>query len=92
MIIYGSYLKKKENIVHSAGMTALLDTCAALIAGFAIIPAVFAFGLDPTSGPPLMFITLPKVFAQMPMGRLLDVYKRQVASRSNMGFGFPAGM
>ena len=70
MIIYGSYLNKKENIVHSAGMTALLDTCAALIAGFAIIPAVFAFQLDPTSGPPLMFITLPKVFAQMPMGRL----------------------
>ena len=70
MIIYGSYLKKKENIVHSAGMTTLLDTCAALIAGFAIIPAVFAFQLDPTSGPPLMFITLPKVFAQMPMGRL----------------------
>ena len=70
MIIYGSYLSKKENIPHSAGMTALLDTCAALVAGFAIIPAVFAFGLDPDSGPSLMFITLPKVFSQMPMGSL----------------------
>lgn len=70
MIIYGSYLSKKEDIPHSAGMTALLDTCAALIAGFAIIPAVFAFGLDPSSGPPLMFITLPKVFDQMPLGWL----------------------
>ncbi len=70
MIIYGSYLSKKEDIPHSAGMTALLDTCAALVAGFAIIPAVFAFGLDPDSGPPLMFITLPKVFSQMPMGSL----------------------
>ena len=70
MIIYGSYLSKKEDIPHSAGMTALLDTCAALVAGFAIIPAVFAFGLDPDSGPSLMFITLPKVFSQMPMGSL----------------------
>src|SRR5699024_6662657 len=53
MIIYGSYLKKSEDIVHSSLLTALLDTCAALISGFAIIPAVFAFGLDPQSGPPL---------------------------------------
>lgn len=73
MIIYGSYLSKKEDIIHSSCITALLDTCAALIAGFAIIPAVFAFGMSPTSGPPLMFITLPKVFAQMPMGRLLAI-------------------
>lgn len=73
MIIYGSYLSKAEDITHSACITALLDTCAALIAGFAIIPAVFAFGLDPMSGPPLMFITLPKVFAQMPMGGIFAV-------------------
>ena len=70
MIIYGSYLGKSENIPKAAGMTAFLDSCAALLAGFAIIPAVFAFGLDPTSGPPLMFITLPKVFGQMPFGQL----------------------
>lgn len=70
MIIYGSYLSKSEDIVHSALITALLDTCAALISGFAVIPAVFAFGLDPASGPPLIFITLPKVFGQMPMGEL----------------------
>lgn len=74
MIIYGSYLNKKEDIVHSACITALLDTCAALIAGFAIIPAVFAFGLDPKSGPPLMFITLPKVFAQMPLGNIFALF------------------
>ncbi len=65
MIIYGSYLSKKENIIYSSGMTALLDTCAALVSGFAIIPAVFVFGLNPQAGPPLMFITLPKVFSQM---------------------------
>lgn len=73
MIIYGSYLSKKENIVKASGMTALLDTCAALLAGFAIIPAVFAFGQDPASGPPLLFHTLPKVFAAMPGGRIFAV-------------------
>lgn len=70
MIIYGSYLDKKENVVHSAVTTALLDTCAAMLAGFVIIPAVFAFGMDPMSGPPLMFLTMPQIFAKMPMGQL----------------------
>ena len=74
MIIYGSYLSRDEDIPHSSALTAILDTCAALIAGFAIIPAVFAFGLDPQSGPPLMFITLPKVFQQMPFGRLFAIF------------------
>lgn len=73
MIIYGSYLDKKEDIPKAAMMTALLDTIAALLAGFAIIPAVFAFHMDPSSGPPLMFITLPKVFAQIPAGRWVAV-------------------
>lgn len=73
MIIYGSYLDKKEDIQKAAMTTALLDTAAALLAGFAIIPAVFAFGLDPASGPPLMFITLPKVFGQIPAGAWVAV-------------------
>lgn len=73
MIIYGSYLGKNENITKAAGQTAFLDTCAALLAGLAIIPAVFAFDMNPDSGPPLMFITLPKIFAQMPAGRLIAV-------------------
>ncbi|MFR3786569.1 sodium-dependent transporter [Agathobaculum desmolans] len=70
MIIYGSYLSKKEDVVHSSCMTAVLDTCAAMLAGFAILPAVFSFGLDPAAGPSLLFITLPRVFQQMPAGRL----------------------
>lgn len=73
MIIYGSYLDKKEDITKSAMTTAFLDTIAALLAGFAIIPAVFAFGMDPNSGPPLIFLTLPKVFAQIPAGRWVAV-------------------
>ena len=73
MLIYGSYMKKDEDIIKHSGYTALLDTLAALLAGFAIIPAVFAFGIDPTSGPSLMFVTLPQVFAQMPAGRLFAI-------------------
>ncbi len=74
MLIYGSYMKKSESILRHAGMTAVLDTLAALLAGFAIIPAVFAFGIDPTSGPALMFVTLPQVFAQMPGGQLFAFF------------------
>ena len=73
MLIYGSYMKKGENILRHAGMTAVLDTLAALLAGFAILPAVFSFGIAPNSGPALMFITLPRVFQQMPGGRVLAV-------------------
>ena len=73
MLIYGSYMKKSEDIIHQSVMTAMLDTAAALLAGFAILPAVFAFGIAPESGPPLMFITLPRVFQQMPGGRFFSV-------------------
>ena len=90
MLIYGSYMKKDENILRHAGMTALLDTLAALLAGFAILPAVFAFGIDPTSGPALMFVTLPQVFAQMPGGQIfallffVSVFFAGITSLMNM--------
>lgn len=73
MLIYGSYMKKDENIIKHAGMTAILDTIAALLAGFAILPAVFAFGIAPNAGPSLMFVTLPQVFQQMPAGQLFAI-------------------
>lgn len=73
MIVYGSYLAKTEDIPHASALTALLDTAAALVSAFAVIPAVFAFGMDPQAGPPLIFITLPKIFAKMPMGGLFAV-------------------
>lgn len=72
-VVYGSYLKEDADIVSCAKNVAFFDTCAALIAGMVVIPAVFAFGLDVASGPPLMFITLPAVFQQMPFGRLFAV-------------------
>ncbi len=67
-VVYGSYLKKDQDIPRSANTIALFDTLAALLAAFVIVPAVFAYGLDPASGPPLMFITMPTVFKQMPGG------------------------
>jgi len=83
-------MKKSEGILRHAGTTALLDTLAALLAGFAIIPAVFAFGIDPTSGPSLMFVTLPQVFQQMPGGQIfaflffLSVFFAGITSLMNM--------
>lgn len=72
MIVYGSYLSKKENIVRASMRTAFFDTVAAILSALAIMPAVFAFGIEPTAGPPLMFITLPAIFKQMPFGRLFS--------------------
>ncbi|MBE6064228.1 sodium-dependent transporter [Clostridium cochlearium] len=72
-LVYGSYLKKNEDIVESAKYVTLFDTAAAILAAFVIIPSVFAFGMDPAAGPPLMFIIMPSVFKQMPMGQLFAI-------------------
>lgn len=73
MIVYGSYLNKKEDIPKASIQTAVFDTIAALLAALAIMPAVFAFGIEPSAGPSLMFITIPNIFKQMPLGRLFAV-------------------
>lgn len=73
MIVYGSYLSKKENILKSSLYTAGFDTISALLAALAIMPAVFSFGIEPGSGPSLMFITIPKIFQQMPMGKFFAI-------------------
>ena len=73
MVVYGSYLKKDVDIPNSAKKTAFFDTLAAMLAALVVIPAVFAFGLDPQSGPPLLFITLPAVFKEMAGGQLFAV-------------------
>lgn len=74
MIVYGSYLGEKENIPKASINTAVFDTVAAMLAALAIMPAVFAYGIEPASGPPLMFITLPHVFSQMPFGQVFAVF------------------
>ncbi|MFI5229204.1 MAG: sodium-dependent transporter [Gemmatimonadales bacterium] len=70
MVVYGSYLDERESLARPAIWTVIGDTGSALLAGFAVIPAVFALGLQPTSGPGLIFATLPKVFAAIPAGAL----------------------
>lgn len=73
MIVYGTYLGKGEDIPKASVRTAIFDTIAAMLAALAIMPAVFAFGIKPNAGPPLMFITIPNIFKQMPMGQLFAI-------------------
>lgn len=70
LLVYGSYMKDKEPIPQVAISTGLGDMGAALFASLFLIPAMLVFNLDMTSGPQLIFNTLPELFAQMPLGRL----------------------
>lgn len=70
LITYGSYLKKDSNIVKSSFIIAGLDSLIAILAGIAILPAVFALGFEPTAGPGLIFETIPAVFNNLPAGRI----------------------
>ncbi len=68
---YASYVNRDENLIKMSAQTATADTLFAIIAGIAIMPAVFAFGISPSQGPGLVFVTLPYVFAQLPLGSVL---------------------
>lgn len=70
MITYGSYLDKSSDLAQAGMSIPLLDTIVALLAGLATIPAVFAMGFEPSAGPGLMFVTLPAVFKNMPLGNV----------------------
>jgi len=70
MVIYGSYLHSQANIPKNALLTGIGASLAGILAGFAIFPAVFAFSLEPSSGPDLIFSTLPQTFSKMPLGWL----------------------
>ncbi len=73
MLTYGSYVKREENLFSVVGTVVTADVMIALLAGFAIFPAVFTFGINPTSGPDLVFLTLPSLFAQMSGGQLMSI-------------------
>lgn len=73
MVVYGSYIDNEFDIPKSALSTAILDTSAALLVSFVIMPAVFSFGLDPQAGPPLLFITMPTIFKAMPGGHIISI-------------------
>jgi len=73
MITYGSYLTRSINLVKATMLITLCDTAVAFLAGLVILPAVFAFSFDPSAGPGLVFITLPAIFAKMPLGVVFAV-------------------
>jgi len=73
MIVYGAYLDEKEDVVHVAVRTAVFDTIAAMVAALVIIPACFAYGLDVGAGPALLFVTLPRILQDIPLGQLFAV-------------------
>jgi len=73
MVVYGSYLSARENVARPAIWTVIGDTGTSLLAGLAIIPAVFALHMEPTQGPSLLFSTLPQVFAAIPLGWLFGL-------------------
>lgn len=73
MITYGSYWKDDQNIPTTAARIVFSDLAASLLAGLAIFPVVFTFGFEPAAGPSLLFITIPAVFAQMPLGSIFIV-------------------
>lgn len=72
-VVYGSYLKSDVDVVSSAKYVAFFDTLAALLAGLVIIPAVFAYGMEPNSGPGLLFITIPAVIKSIPFGQVFAI-------------------
>ena len=73
MIVYGAYLSKDEDVVGVAQHTAFFDTIAAVVAALVIIPACFSCGLDVGAGPSLLFVTLPTILQDIPLGRLFAI-------------------
>ncbi len=73
MVVYGAYLSKDEDVVGVAQHTALFDTIAAVVAALVIIPACFSYGLDVGAGPGLLFVTLPTILQDIPLGRLFAI-------------------
>ena len=70
MAIFGSYIGKERSLLGESVNVAILDTLVALSSGLIIFPACFAYGVDVDSGPSLIFITLPNIFNNLPLGRL----------------------
>ncbi|ADE56483.1 MULTISPECIES: sodium-dependent transporter [Aminobacterium] len=71
MITYGSYFTEDVHLFKTAGKIAFSDTLVSMLAGIAIFPTVFSFGMEPSAGPGLLFMTIPLVFSKMPLGAFL---------------------
>lgn len=72
LLTYGSYIKEDKNLVKSVYTIILSDTAFAILAGIMIFPAVFSFNLEPNSGAGLVFVTLPRIFSQVPYGNIVS--------------------
>ena len=70
MTIFGSYLDRKRSLAGETLNITILDTIVATMSGLIIIPACFSFGIEPDAGPSLIFLTLPRIFNQMPGGHI----------------------
>ncbi|MEA1878089.1 MAG: sodium-dependent transporter [Bacteroidota bacterium] len=73
IITYGSYINRNNNLGTTAIQVSIADTLIAILAGVAIFPAVFAFGINPSQGEGLIFVTIPTIFEQMPGGYFFSV-------------------
>ncbi|UIJ38833.1 sodium-dependent transporter [Desulfobaculum bizertense] len=73
MTTYGSYYRNDQNVPTTTLRVMLADLLVSMLAGIAIFPAVFAFGMEPAAGPSLLFLTIPEVFKSMPMGGVFQV-------------------
>jgi len=73
LLTYGSYIKEDKTLVRSVYTIILSDTTFAILAGIMIFPAVFSFGMEPNSGAGLVFVTLPKIFSQIPFGDFISL-------------------
>ena len=73
MLTYGSYLDSKVDLIGSSAWIAFLTIVSSLLGALMVMPAVFAFGLDPSAGPGLTFVTMPAIFAQMPLGNFFAI-------------------
>lgn len=73
MVTYGSYIRKEDKLFNTSLWIAGCDSLVAILAGIVIFPAVFAFGMNPASGPELVYIVLPNVFNSMPAGTLFAI-------------------
>lgn len=73
MIVYGAYLSDSEDIIGGAKSTALFDTIAAMVASLVMIPAVFAYNMDVAAGPGLLFVVMPKILQEMPLGQIFAI-------------------
>ena len=72
LLTYGSYIKEDKSFVKSVYTIIFSDTIFAILAGIMIFPAVFSFGMTPNSGAGLVFVTLPKIFSQIPYGNVVS--------------------